>query len=123
MNTIYPRMFDYPVALERTGGDEEFLFRLVDIYRSDFKKRFALLTSAVENKDFECIHHQAHTLKGSSANLCLGTLQELSLRLEEAAERRDPVAARALLKKMALHFRRFLDYCHRERETSSPGVA
>jgi HPt (histidine-containing phosphotransfer) domain-containing protein len=81
-----PLPIDIPSALERIGGDESFLFDLVNIYIEDFTDKFEKLKAAVEEGNFETITDIGHSLKGSSANLSLTLLQEISYQFEIAGK-------------------------------------
>lgn len=101
---------DIPSALERIGGDESFLFDLVNIYVEDFIKKFERLTDAVEEEDFETIKEVGHNLKGSSANLSLPLLQEISFQIETAGRDRDLDKARKKLMLLEQAFQRLQSF-------------
>jgi len=88
---------DYPSALERTGGDREFLDELLGLYIEDFEDKYPQLKNAVEARDVDLIRELAHGLKGSSANLSLLALQDIFFRLEMAGRENNPEAAEKIL--------------------------
>jgi HPt (histidine-containing phosphotransfer) domain-containing protein len=97
---------DYPSALQRIGNDESFLKELIDLYITTFESRRAELFRALEEKNFEEIRTIGHTLKGSSANLSLLPLLEVSCQLETAGKEADIVKAAGTLKLLELEFER-----------------
>ena len=110
---------DLPSALERIGGDESFLFDLINIYTEDFSGKFTKLQKAVQSEEFETIRELGHNLKGSSANLSLIPLQEISFDIEEAGKTRDIEKARKSLCLLEQEFRRLQDYLS-QKDNNSP---
>jgi HPt (histidine-containing phosphotransfer) domain-containing protein len=99
-------------VLERVGGDIPFLQELLDIYFSEFAEKRALLERAVEGNDFRSIRELGHSLKGSSANLSLPSLQKSahSLELSGREERKDAVRLALLsLDFELIRLRKFLE--------------
>lgn len=80
---------DLASALERTGGEMDFLEELIDMFLGDFEKKYSALKDAVKQKDAARVQELAHSLKGSSANLGLSPLQETFFQLETAGRDRD----------------------------------
>ena len=107
MNTEW---INYPEALARMGGDEKFLSELIELYIADFVIRLQLLNEAIADGNFDQIFYQAHTLKGSSANLSLKGLQELAMRMETAGKEKDPQAAHSVFQEMKREFRNLLNH-------------
>jgi HPt (histidine-containing phosphotransfer) domain-containing protein len=101
---------DIPSALERIGGDESFLFDLVNIYVEDFIAKYEKLRKAVKEEDFETIKDVGHNLKGSSANLSLPLLQEISYQIETAGRDRDLDKSRKQLMLLEQEFQRLRNF-------------
>ena len=101
---------DYPSALERTGGDEEFLCELLDMYISEFGPLYQQMKDAVDSSDFDSVRELAHSLKGASANLSLIELQETSYKLEISGKEADPDAARENLALLENEFKKLQDH-------------
>jgi HPt (histidine-containing phosphotransfer) domain-containing protein len=93
-------------ALERIGGDPEFLQELLGIYSEEFLQRAKELRSAVSEKSFSAIQDLGHTLKGSSANLSLPGLQKAALDLEMAGREKDLQKAKDSLASLEQEFER-----------------
>ena len=76
-----------PVDLERihdaTGGDEEFLAELVEIFLEDAELRLDEIRGAVVSGDPTELRKTAHKLKGSSANMGANGLMSLAKALED----------------------------------------
>jgi HPt (histidine-containing phosphotransfer) domain-containing protein len=101
---------DIEDALARIGGDPDFLRELLDLYIEDFSFRYALLDKAVHRGDLKAIAELGHTIKGSSANLSLSSLQEHAFELEKAGKNGDLGKARASLAALGTEFRRLKVY-------------
>jgi HPt (histidine-containing phosphotransfer) domain-containing protein len=123
MSATYRNPMDYSSALKRTGGDEEFLSMLIEVYISDFKIRFQAMKQAVMDRNFNQLYHQGHTLKGSSANLSLSTLQKISYQMEAAGKEKDLKLAQETLKKLNMEFKLFQNYCMKEKKLNLTGAA
>jgi len=57
---------DFDSALERTGGDKDFLYELIDMYMEDFMPKYDELKKAIKEEDFIAIQDTGHYLKGSA---------------------------------------------------------
>ncbi|HDJ24250.1 MAG: hypothetical protein DRH10_10480 [Deltaproteobacteria bacterium] len=82
-------LFDLDSALERTGGDKDFLRELLSIYEEEFESKVAGIKNAWQNKDFQTVQEISHSLKGASGNLSLISLEKLFLDLEQASKVKD----------------------------------
>jgi HPt (histidine-containing phosphotransfer) domain-containing protein len=76
-------------ALERIGGDPDFLNELLGIYSDEFVLRVKELRAALNGKDFKRMQELGHSLKGSSANLSLPALQQAAMDIEMAGREKD----------------------------------
>lgn len=84
---------DLAFALERTGGEMDFLEELIDMYMEDFEEKHKALREAVHIGDVVQVRELSHSLKGSSANLGLFALKETFYKLEIAGRDRDLIDA------------------------------
>jgi HPt (histidine-containing phosphotransfer) domain-containing protein len=73
-----------------TGGDEELLRELVELYLSDTATRLSDIESALAATNLEKIRRQAHAIKGASANMGATAMQEICTRLETVAKNESP---------------------------------
>jgi HPt (histidine-containing phosphotransfer) domain-containing protein len=101
---------DIEDALARIGGDSDFLRELLELYVEDFSFRYALLDKAVRSGDLKAVSELGHTIKGSSANLSLSSLQEQALKLEKAGKNGDLGKARTSLAALGTEFRKLKVY-------------
>jgi HPt (histidine-containing phosphotransfer) domain-containing protein len=76
-------------ALERIGGDPDFLKELLGIYSEEFVLKVKELRAAVNGQNFQAIRELGHSLKGSSANLSLPGLQQAATDIEMAGREKD----------------------------------
>ncbi|MCJ7681384.1 MAG: Hpt domain-containing protein [Candidatus Aminicenantes bacterium] len=104
------KLIDYPSALDRTGGDEEFLNELLYLYVTEFSSAYKKLRTAVKEKDFSNVKYIGHSLKGSSANLSLLRLQEAAVRIEHTGKEEDADKAEKALLNLEKEFQRLKDY-------------
>ncbi|HEU4391578.1 MAG TPA: Hpt domain-containing protein [Blastocatellia bacterium] len=72
-------------ALEKDLGPE-FLTELLDLYFNDTKSLLSQLEEAVKAADTSSIAQIAHSIKGSSANLRMEQMAEVSARIERLAK-------------------------------------
>jgi len=103
-------IIDYPSALERIGGDRDFLFELLNIYVEEFNSAVDALDQAIEAQDYRAIQELGHSLKGSSANLSLIRLREYAFRIEASGEDRDLELARRSIEALKQEFLRLQDH-------------
>lgn len=87
---------NFQEALQRMGGDENFLVELISDYLDEFKEYYSGLVGAVNDNDFEKIAVIGHTLKGSSAMLSLTLMHRFSVQMEKAGKEEDISSARKL---------------------------
>ncbi len=75
-------VFDQEAALERVGGDMEFLKELIELFKSDYPAKLAQLSKGLREKDFKTISETGHSLKSASGNLSLTRVYDLSFKIE-----------------------------------------
>jgi HPt (histidine-containing phosphotransfer) domain-containing protein len=80
-------------ALERVGGDGEFLNELLTLYDQEFADKRNGLAEAIARRDAAQIREFGHALKGSSANLSLPGLREAAAAMEKAGAAGDIASA------------------------------
>jgi signal transduction histidine kinase/CheY-like chemotaxis protein/HPt (histidine-containing phosphotransfer) domain-containing protein len=80
------RIFDREVLLSRLGGDEKPLRRLVERFIDTTTKRLESLGRLVDQRAFEDIQLQAHTIKGVCATIGADRMRVLSEELECASK-------------------------------------
>jgi len=97
-------------ALERIGGDPDFLNELLGIYSEEFVLRFKELRAALSGKGFKRIQELGHSLKGSSANLSLPALQQAAMDIEMAGREEDIQKAKNSLAELEKEFERLKEY-------------
>ncbi|MCI4446086.1 MAG: Hpt domain-containing protein [Candidatus Aminicenantes bacterium] len=97
-------------ALNRIGGEEDFLNELLDIYREEFEKRYAELEKAIAEGNFQRIREAGHSIKGASANLSLPALREAAYEMEMAGKNEDLDVAQKTLKKLKMEFERLQNF-------------
>ena len=106
LNEISDTIIDYKSALERIGGDQEFLDELLGIYIEEFTSSIGALGKALLEKDFKSIQEIGHSLKGSSANLSLLQLRDQAYLIEKAGRDNDLQLAEQSTGQLKLEFQR-----------------
>ncbi|MEE8432368.1 MAG: response regulator [Candidatus Desulfatibia sp.] len=100
-------IFNKDELLNRTGGDKELLEELLNLFLKNFPDQLQALKQALQNNDTEQVTHQAHTIRGASANLGAYALKNAALSMETAGKDNDPVLAQAALKQLESEFEKF----------------
>ena len=93
-------------ALERVGGDEDFLAELLDLYHEEFKNNSQTLAEAIAHSNFKDIRELGHSIKGASANLSLPGLQAAAFAMEKAGENSQIEEARSAMKRLVAEYER-----------------
>lgn len=101
---------DLASALERTGGEMDFLEELIDMFLGDFKEKYIMLKDAVKQKNAGQVQEIAHSLKGSSANLGLTPLQETFFQLETAGRDNNLIDADKKIDLLQIQFTELITY-------------
>jgi CheY-like chemotaxis protein/HPt (histidine-containing phosphotransfer) domain-containing protein len=82
----YPaEIIDFGAALERLDGDRELFDELAQMFKEGCPKMLAESRRAVAAGDSKALEHEAHTLKGSSANLSASVVSEKASEIEVLA--------------------------------------
>lgn len=105
-----PIPIDLTSALERTGGEMDFLKELLDLFIGGFKEEYTAIKDAVKLKDAVQVQKLAHSLKGSSASLGLTLLQETFFHLETAGRERDLTNAGKNIELLLIQFNELKTY-------------
>jgi HPt (histidine-containing phosphotransfer) domain-containing protein len=100
-------VFDKTAFLARIGGDESLLGEILSLYINDVPKQMSAIEKSMIEKNTQDLQRQAHTLKGSSANVGALTVQAAALALEKACRENDFGQAGTLVPALRLEFQRF----------------
>ena len=86
-------------ALARLWPDDaaELLRKVIDVFGREVDTRCVAVADALKRLDRSAIRHQAHTLKGASANVCAARLERAARWLEASAA----IASVAMLERAA----------------------
>lgn len=98
MNT--PQVFAFEDAIERVGGDREFLGELMGMFFSNWPQDLARLTDLVDSGDLTGVYRVAHSLKSSLGNLGTQTSMQLAFELERAGKVEDADSVRTVFRKL-----------------------
>ena len=105
-------LINYTSALDRLGGDKEFLVELLEEMIMQLDLHYAKLVEAFQNSDFKEVHSTAHGLKGASSNLDLTRFVQLFEDLEMQSDNEnvdDPDLYLTEIKKGKEELRSFID--------------
>jgi two-component system, sensor histidine kinase and response regulator len=92
--------FDLNAALERVDGDRALLQEIARLFEEECPKLMAEIHVALEKGDASALEHQAHTLKGSSANLGAHGTSHAAAELEQSARAGDLARSREILENL-----------------------
>lgn len=87
--------------VRRIGGDQEFAVELLNDWVATLSSEISGLRTAIEKKDAEGLRHQAHSLKGSAANMAAREFSRLAGICEEAGRNASFAEAEAALPLLA----------------------
>ncbi len=76
------KLLDLETALERLGGDKEFLIELLQELLQQVEEELPKLKKAIEEQNYDEVRSMAHGLKGAAANLGADKAMEVFLKLE-----------------------------------------
>ncbi len=76
------------VLIDKFGFDEEDIIMLFSVFQKSAKDNLFKLDIAIQENDFNSIYMSAHNLKGSSGNMCLDEVYEISKKIEEASRKK-----------------------------------
>jgi HPt (histidine-containing phosphotransfer) domain-containing protein len=96
-------------------GDETFWVELMQTYLVDIEQRLSQSEAALREGNFEVVHHEAHTIKGSSAEMAISGMRELALVIEKLAQSGDLDSAAPLMARMRGEFMRLKVYLASQR--------
>lgn len=97
-------------ALELCDDDEELFLEIVEAYFEDAVVHSRQLLYALEAGDAHEVEERAHALKGASANICAGPVQEAASQLERAGRNKDLSQAPQLYKVFKTEFKRLIEH-------------
>ena len=83
-----PRILDWPALLERFGGRQGFIDKLVRTVLTSHGQTAAELRAAALRRDLDTVNKLAHTLKCVGGNLLAKQTQDVATRTETAARAR-----------------------------------
>jgi len=90
-------LIDFDKALQRIGGDAEFLKELLTDLMEQIDDNIEILKQTIQSNDYENLKSLAHGLKGVSANLNVDRIAKHFLQLEQQAEEKNTAGATDLL--------------------------
>jgi len=83
---------DLKKAIERAMGDKDFLEEMLGQFIMSMPVQVQALKTAIEEDNAEALQREAHTLKGSAANLSADSIAAAALRLEQMGREKDLTA-------------------------------
>ncbi|MCL2704785.1 MAG: response regulator, partial [Spirochaetaceae bacterium] len=75
-------IFDYEQALDIFSGEKEVLLEILEEFDKKAKSQLANMKIFLQNKDFELLAREAHTIKGGSRNLAMADFGNAAEKLE-----------------------------------------
>jgi len=93
--------------MEIISGDKTLYIDIIELFFQDAPVQIRSLNEAVNKRDAPLIHRQAHTIKGSSANVGAMALREVSFQMETAGRESDFTQVEELMEMINAEFARF----------------
>jgi CheY-like chemotaxis protein len=78
-------VFDRVACLDRLGGDETLLQRIIKVFLNDSQQQINKLTEALAGSDPAQVSRLAHKLNGATGSIGANALRQLAIELEAAA--------------------------------------
>ncbi len=91
------QVIDLDSALERLGGDKEFLVELLEDLNDQIRESIPSIEKSIKDSDFTELRAKAHSIKGAAANLSVIGLANKFSELEQKALTEDGAGATELL--------------------------
>jgi HPt (histidine-containing phosphotransfer) domain-containing protein len=82
-------MFDHDDLLRRMDNDDDIIVLIVEAFLEDIPARIDAIESALTSTDFNQLIREAHSIKGTAANIGAKALSQYALELEQAAKLED----------------------------------
>lgn len=96
------KLLDFDEALERLGGDAEFLTELLEELLYQVDQNYEEIKRAIDERNFDDLKTLSHSLKGASANLNVTRMATHFLKLEDLGNSKRLDGAEELLSKVAV---------------------
>jgi two-component system sensor histidine kinase/response regulator len=97
-------VFDKNSFIDRLLGDEDLAKEIIKGFIEDSLRQINILKEAVDSKNADVIHCQAHSLKGAAANISATVLKELAYQIEIAGQTKDLIKVASLIPKLDEQF-------------------
>ena len=81
--------WDRSFALEQSGGEEEILAELLELFRKTLLSDLAKIREGIEALDAEAVADAAHSVKGASATLGVEAIRQVAYEIEKAGRSDD----------------------------------
>jgi HPt (histidine-containing phosphotransfer) domain-containing protein len=104
------RTDDWEEFIAATDGDAEFASELVQLFIQSGDAVLRDIRNALQRGDVPAVRQAAHSLKGSSANMCARVTSEAAALLEAAARAGDTSNLAALEARLRSETGRAIDY-------------
>lgn len=108
---------------ETADGDKDFERELIELFVSDNEERLKTIESLVAGRDAEALRREAHTIKGSSANMGAPGMREIAARLEQVDPRTELTQALQLLEELKAEFEQVRKFFAGYLEASAESLA
>ena len=99
---------DHAGCMEMLDGDQELFDELMELYSENTGQTVQRLEEALASGDSQEIARCAHSIKGSSANLCVERVRALASDLERLAGSEDSVELSPFVAAIKVEFDAFL---------------
>ena len=103
-------VFDYEVAIDTFLGKKDVVNRVVHAFIDKVEARIPVMFQALEQKDFEKLGGEAHSIKGGAWNLEIGKLGDKAKDLEDSSREDREEDSRLYFEELQERFREFTEF-------------
>ncbi len=75
--------FDYIEIMLRWDSDEQFIIKLLKLFKQDFSEIYPRILRAFEEGDVNSLSMEVHTLKGAASSVCAVRVKQALLDIEQ----------------------------------------
>jgi two-component system sensor histidine kinase/response regulator len=100
-------IFNKNSVLNCVNNDKEFLKEIIDLFLTNTPHKMRDIKKAITDNNTELVRQLAHSLKGTSANICANTIKEMAYQIEVASKNNDIKNVYLYYEKLEDEFKKF----------------
>lgn len=104
------KLIDIEVALDRLGGDKEFLLELLDEMNNQMELTIDAIEAAIASTNYEQLRSVAHGMRGASSNLGADRISNYFKQLEQMGVKKTIAGAEEIVKNIKQSHTELLEF-------------